>query len=303
MKSRFVYPRRRRPLFSSYPHGAHRTRGPEHSRIRNGCHVTAAEALDPIAAPLTYPGAAPDSPAVLVTETGALVVRPSRAGSLGRWRVTLGAGQGKALDEVLSERGAPLTGDRVPVLAVGSNAGPAQLRRKLCTAGLAAAVPVAAVTVDGLSVGVSAHVSKAGYVPATPVPDPLAKSQRMWVTWLAPDELQTMDTTEPNYDRLPVPGWCSIRLTPVQPLSGCWLYVSHHGYLTERSGEPRTLTDQSSLISSLLAELSALTDLAGTSPEEWVSRARDQNTRDAIRDVFRSSGITRSPDRDTWAAS
>ena len=265
--------------------------------------MTAGEALDPIAAPLTYPGAAPDSPAVLVTETSVLVVRPSRTGAVGQWRVTLGPGEGKALDDVLGERGAALTGNRVPVLAVGSNAAPAQLRRKLSTAGLATAVPVAAVIVDGLSVCVSAHVSKAGYVPATPVPDPLAKSQRMWVTWLAPDELQTMDKTEPNYDRVQVPASCSIRLTPVQPLSGCWLYVSRHGYLTDRSGEPRTLIDQSGLITSLLAEIPALTDLAGTSPKEWISRAHDQSVRDGIRDLFRSSGITRSPDRDIWAAS
>jgi hypothetical protein len=255
--------------------------------------VTAAEAPDPIAAPLTYPGAAPDSSAVLVTHAGVLVVRPSRAGALGAWRVELGPGRSKALDEVLGERGAALTGNRAPVLAVGSNAAPAQIRRKLSTAGLTAAVPVTAVTVDGLFVGVSAHVSRAGYVPATPVPDPCAKSRPMWVTWLAPDELRAMDKTEPNYDRVHAPASCSIHLTPAQTLSECWLYVSRHGYLTERSGEPRKLTDQSALISGLLAELPALTDLAGTSPEQWVSRARDQSVRDGIRDLFRASGITR----------
>ena len=266
------------------------------------CHVTAGEALDPIAAPLTYPGAAPDSRAVLVTGTSVLAVRPSRTGALGQWRVTLGPGESMALDDVLGERGAALTENRVAVLAVGSNAAPAQIRRKLSTAGLAAAVPVTAVTVDGLSVGVSAHVSKAGYLPATPVPDPFANSQRMWVTWLAPDEVRTMDKTEPNYDRVHVPKSYSIQLTPVQTLSECWVYVSRHGYLTERSGEPRKLTDQSALISRLLAELPALTDLAGTSPEEWISRAHDQSMRDRIRDFFRSAGITRAPDRDIWAA-
>ena len=262
--------------------------------------MTAAEAPDPIAAPLTYPGAAPDSPAVLVTDAGVLGVRP-RAGALGAWRVELAPGNSKALDEVLGERGAALTGDRAPVLAVGSNAAPTQIRRKLSTAGLTASVPVTAVTVDGLSVGVSAHVSKAGYVPATPVPDPLATSQPMWVTWLAPEELEAMDKTEPNYDRVQVPGSCAVRLTPVQALSQCWLYVSRHGYLTERSGEPRKLVGQGDLISRLLAELPALTDLAGNSPEEWVSRARDQGVRDGIRDLFRASGITRSPDRGVWA--
>jgi hypothetical protein len=264
--------------------------------------VTAAEARDPIAAPLSYPGAAPESSAVLVTATSVLPVRPSRTAALGEWRVRLSTGESKALDEVLCERESALTGDRVPVLAVGSNAAPAQIRRKLSTVGLAASVPITAVIVDGLSVGVSAHVSNAGYVPATPVPDPSAKSQRMWVTWLASDELQAMDETEPNYDRVHVPAACSVQLTSAQSLSGCWLYVSRHGYLTERSGEPRKLTDQSGLISSLLAEMPVLTDLAGTTPKEWISRARDQSTRDGIRDLFRSSGITRSTDRDTWAS-
>jgi hypothetical protein len=78
--------------------------------------------------------------------------------------------------------------------------------------------------------------------------------------------------------------------------------VSHHGYLTERSGEPRKLIEQGALIASLLTEVPALTDLAGTSPEEWISRAHDQSMRDGIRDLFRSSGITRSPDRDVWDA-
>jgi hypothetical protein len=264
--------------------------------------VTAGEALDPIAAPLSYPGAAPESSAVLVTATSVLLVRPSRTAALGEWRVRLGTGESKALDEVLRELEAVLTGNRVPVLAVGSNAAPAQIRRKLSTAGLATSVPITAVIVDGLSVGVSAHVSKAGYVPATPVPDPSAKSQRMWVTWLAPDELQAMDETEQNYDRMHVPASCSVRLTSAQALSECWLYVSQHGYLIERSGEPRKLTDQGGLISSLLAEMPVLTDLAGPTPKEWISRARDQSTRDGIRDLFRSSGITRSTDRDTWAS-
>jgi hypothetical protein len=119
--------------------------------------VTAAEALDAIAAPLTYPGAAPDSSAVLVTGTSVLVVRPSRTGALGEWRVRLGPGQSKSLDDVLRDRGAALTGNRVPVLAVGSNAAPAQIRRKLSTAGLAAAVPVTAVTVDGLRLRFPIH--------------------------------------------------------------------------------------------------------------------------------------------------
>jgi hypothetical protein len=188
-------------------------------------------ALDPIASPLTYPGAVPRGSAGLVTEISVLDVRPSRTTPLGEWRVRLSEEKDRPLDLVLLEYEAVPIARRIPVLAVGSNAAPAQLRRKLATGGPPTVVPITAVKVDGLSVGVSAHISKAGYVPATPVPDPSSKNLLMWVTWLAQDQLLIMDKTEPNYDRIRVPGFCSIRLTSGQAVSGCWLYVSRHGYL------------------------------------------------------------------------
>jgi hypothetical protein len=186
---------------------------------------------------------------------------------------------------------------RIPVLAVGSNAAPAQIRRKLATAGKPTMVPITAVTVYGLSVGVSAHVSKAGYVPATPVLDPSAKS-RIWVTWLAPEEVSVIDETEPNYNRVPVPATCFVELMPDQPVSDCWLYMSRHGFLTQPSGEPRELIDQPDLISSLLEEVPLLANVAGISPKEWVDRAQNERIRDEIRILFRSAGITRTSNLD-----
>jgi hypothetical protein len=230
---------------------------------------------------------------VLVTEINVLDVRPSRTTPLGEWRVGLGDEDGPLDQVLLAHEAVPMAG-RIPVLAVGSNAAPAQVRRKLAARGQATAVPITAVKVNGLSVGVSAHVSKAGYIPATPVPDPSSKSLLMWVTWLAIDQLLTIDKTEPNYDRIRVPRLCSIRLTSGQAVSGCWLYISRHGYLIGPSGEPRKLIDQAALISSLLAEFPALVELAGTSPIEWVSRVQDERIRDDIRDLFRSAGIARS---------
>jgi hypothetical protein len=239
---------------------------------------------------------------VLVTDINVLDVRPSRTAPLGEWRVRLSEEDDRRLDQVLLEYQAVPISDRIPVLAVGSNAAPAQVRRKLATAGLATAVPITAVTVNGLSVGVSAHVSNAGYVPATPVPDPSAKNLLMWVTWLAQDQLLAIDETEPNYDRLRVPRFCSIRLTSHQAVSECWLYVSRHGHLIGRSGEPRKLIDQAELISNLLAECPGLAELAGTSPEEWVRRARDKQIRDDIRDLFRSAGVAQSSGQDAWTS-
>lgn len=251
--------------------------------------------VDPIAAPLTYPGAVPADPAVLVTDRGVLRVRPSRTSQPGQWLVEFGPAVRISVDQVLSEHQAAPMARRVPVLAIGSNAAPAQVRRKLATADSPTMVPVTAVTVCGLAVGVSAHVSNAGYVPATPVRDPSARS-RMWVTWLAPEEVIAMDATEPNYNRIRVPTTCTIEMMSGEAVSGCWLYVSRHGFLTEASGKPRKLIDQTDLISSLLAEVPVLTSLAGTSPREWVRRTRNERVRDEIRDLFRSAGITRVSD-------
>jgi hypothetical protein len=259
-------------------------------RARRHLPLTPVEAPDPIAAPLTYPGVVPDGPAVLVTGAGVLDIRPSRTAPLGEWRVRLGDDEDQPLDQALRVPAA----DRIPVLAVGSNAAPAQVRRKLADRGWVIAVPITAVKVDGLSVGVSAHVSRAGYLPATPVLDPSVKNSLMWVTWLAPDELAAMDETEPNYDRMRVPRSCPVRLASGQVVSGCWLYVSRHGHLVERSGRPRALTDQARLISGLLAEFPPLAELAGTSPGEWLNRVRDEQVRDDIRDLFRSAGIARN---------
>jgi len=264
--------------------------------------LTLEEPLDPITAPLTYPGAAPASPAVLVTEFDVLDVHPSQPMPLGEWRVRLSEDEDRSLDQVLLEHEAMPIAGRIPVLAVGSNAAPAQVRRKLATKGLAATVPVTAVKVSGLSVGVSAHVSRAGYLPATPVPDLSSKNLPLWVIWLAQDQLLAIDKTEPNYDRIRVPGFCSIRLISGQAVCGCWLYVSRRGYLISPSDEPRKLTGQAELISSLLAELPALARLAGTSPAEWLSRVRNERIRDDIRDLFRSAGVVRSSGQDEWAS-
>lgn len=262
--------------------------------------MTHVRALDPISAPLTYPGTAPDGQAVLVTDTDVLRVHPSPIDPVGEWRVELTPPAGDvSLDEILLVHQAAPMARRAPVLAVGSNAAPSQIQRKLAAPGRLTMVPMTAVTAYGLSVGVSAHVSKAGYVPATPVPDPSAKS-RLWVTWLAPEELIAMDATEPNYDRVLLPDACSVKLTSGQALSGCWLFVSRHGFLAESSGKPRKLISQSGLIASLLAEVPILTDLVGTSPKEWMNRTQDEQVRDEVRDVFRSAGITRTTDLESW---
>jgi hypothetical protein len=273
-----------------------------------------AAGVDPLAAPLTYPGTPPWRPAVMVTDNAVLALEPQSNGPIGEWLVqtdvpvderasgetqtvgrTASSRRGMPLDDYLGDAGGLVTAALTPVLAVGSNASPAQLRRKLANAGPPTLVPVTAVSVRGLAVGVSAHVSRPGYLPATPVPDADAESD-LWVVWLDDTALTCIDATEPNYQRVRLTARYPVRLTTGQTVPECWVYVSRHGYLVNQAAEPRRLTDQPTLISALLAELPALPLLAGTSPQEWIERTRDAAVRDAIREVFRSASLVRRVD-------
>ena len=289
--------------------------------------------VDPVAAPLTYPGRPPGHPAVIVTDTAVLALQPQPDRSLGRWPVrgwnprpespsnptapvsdpiftpngfvesdpkagfaspTARSGQpiaqNPSLDTVLQAAGGPPAAVRIPVLAVGSNASPAQLRRKMTNAGLPTQVPITAVRVRGLTVGVSAHVSRPGYLPATPVPDPAAESD-LWLLWLDATTLAAVDATEPNYHRVRLPATCPIQLPSGPPVTDVWVYVSRHGHLLDATALPRRLTDQSTLITTLLADLPALRELAGTDPAQWIERTRDPAVRTSIRELFRREGL------------
>jgi hypothetical protein len=280
--------------------------------------VPGAVGVDPITAPLTYPGTPPWRPAVLVTDAAVLALQPRDDAPLGEWLLQTDAAhtppdpvsqdlvpqgaapydegpdlQGLSLDRYLRNVGGSPAASLVPVLAVGSNASPAQLRRKLANAGLPTLVPITAVRVSGLAVGVSAHVSRPGYLPATPVPDEGAVSD-LWLVWLDVAALAAVDATEPNYERILLPARYPVRLTTGQPVMPCWVYLSRHGYLINEAGEPRRLTDQATLISALLAGIPGLRALGGTSPQEWIERTHDPVARDAIRKAFRSAGLARS---------
>ena len=253
---------------------------------------------DPLTAPLSYPGEPPRPPAVLVTGAEIFAIEPRPAAALGEWpvrraRYPAAAEAGTPLDRFLRAQAAAPAGQRTPVLSVGSNASPAQLRRKMANAAVPMIVPMTAVRVHGLAAGVSAHVSAPGYVPATPVEDPAAVAG-MWVLWLDAAGLAALDATEPNYRRVRVPPRHPIFLPPGAALHGCSVYVSRHGHLVDARGEPRRLTDQAALISALLAEVPALSALAGRSPAEWIRRTRDERVRDGVRELFRTAGTVRA---------
>ncbi|MDA1309112.1 MAG: hypothetical protein O2985_05835 [Proteobacteria bacterium] len=89
--------------------------------------------------------------------------------------------------------------DRTPVLAVGSNRAPEQLRRKF---GDAAVVPVTVARLADHDVVYSAHVASYGSIPATLAPSP-GSVVTVSLTWLTPAQLHHMHKTEAvgvNYD-------------------------------------------------------------------------------------------------------
>lgn len=105
------------------------------------------------------------------------------------------------VDALLSAVDAPPLGDRHAVVAVGSNASPAVMHRKLSGAGVSTTVAMTIDRVHGVAVGHSAHVSMPGYIAAAPylAPD---RRERFVVVHLDEDQLDAVDATEPNYRRV-----------------------------------------------------------------------------------------------------
>lgn len=188
----------------------------------------------------------------------------------GAWPATSGLLQG---DELLPLDRLTHPG-RTPVVAVGSNASPAQLRHKMAEFGVTSPIPMVKARVTGIDVGVSAHVSRVGYVSASPVDAP-AVTRELFVIWLDPEQLALIDATEPNYDRvlLPAPGF-RVELENGEALLDAFAYVNHHGVLHNGDGIPRLHPGQRALITELLARSAALRELFGATPEEFCARAR-----------------------------
>ncbi|MFJ1811493.1 MULTISPECIES: hypothetical protein [unclassified Streptomyces] len=163
---------------------------------------------------------------------------------------------------------------RTPVVAVGSNASPAQLRHKMAEFGIASPIPMVKARVTGIGIGVSAHISRVGYVSASPIDSPAA-TRELFVIWLDAEQLALIDATEPNYDRvlLPAPGF-RVELENGEALFDAFAYVNHHGVLHNADGRPRSHPGQRALITELLAASPALRQLFGDTPEEFCARAR-----------------------------
>ena len=151
-----------------------------------------------------------------------------------------------------------------------------------------APVPMVLAEVGGIFSGVSAHVSKAGYIPAAPVACP-GEVSRLFVLWLDDEQLAVLDETEPNYHRCSLPAHeFPVSLPSGEPVSACHAYVSRHGCLLDATGKARRLTDQSTLIRDLLGSSPELRRLCGRTPQEFVRAVRDDVIRETARRIFRA---------------
>lgn len=172
--------------------------------------------------------------------------------------------------------------DRVPVLAIGSNACPGQLRHKMAGSGITAPIPMVKARVTGIDIGVSAHISLLGYVSASPFHSP-GTVRELFVTWLDEEQLAVIDASEGvfrptgGYDRAWLPSYAvQVELECGKRLDGVHAYVNRRGVLHDGkgTGAPRQHPGEHALLTELLLATPRLRELFGATAEEFVSRAR-----------------------------
>ncbi|MFC8536114.1 hypothetical protein ACFUJY_19465 [Streptomyces sp. NPDC057249] len=229
--------------------------------------------------PLTYPGAWPTESGLLLGDTY-LRVSPEPDTGLDRWPVQGdGPGSGVPLDEVLAGMGAPPVDERTPVLAIGSNACPGQLRYKMAERGLSAVIPMVMARVTGIEAGVSAHVSPLGYVSASPFHAP-GRTRDLFVTWLDAVQLEHVDHSEgvflPEgaYDRVFLPAdRFPVEMPSGELLNGVHAYVHRLGVLADGTGAPWVHPGERQVLTELIARSPLLREWFGGTPEEFSARA------------------------------
>jgi hypothetical protein len=198
----------------------------------------------------------------------------------------------QTLGAVLVRLGSASIDERYPVLAYGSNAGPAQLARKFRDRGLDVTVPVIRARVTGLAVVCSAHVAPYGAIPATIKCDPRpSAASTVFVCFVDEKQLDALEDSERNYDLVFLDGEryrLDLLTDQVSPgngsfgerLRGYCAFISKHGWLDVGDG-PRGLPgvgngsypcwDQSTVLSWALREAArGGVECPGTDPARWL---------------------------------
>lgn len=193
----------------------------------------------------------------------------------------------------------PPPGTRL-VVAVGSNAAPSVLRRKLGHLDPAALLHLRRVRVANITVGHSAHVAVRGYIPAAPV----RTAHGTWETvaaWLSPLQTEALDLTEPNYDRRTVNTHDHplILGDPRLPHDGPAtpdefdIYVSRHGVLADpATGTPLPFGSQARVVGWLDQHLHD-PGLQGSTPQVCARLATADHAA-RITGLIKDAGLARS---------
>lgn len=250
---------------------------------------------DPMTNPLVYPGRIPEHSGLLL-DGAYLRIEPRPGRPPGEWAVKTEDGT-VTVDRRLRLIGGAPVASRHCVAAVGSNASPSQMHRKFAGRSVRAAFPMLLAEVHGISPGVSAHISRWGYIPATPVVS-AGRASRLFLLWLDDEQLTALDATEPNYHRRLLPGdGFPAFLESGDRLPACFVYVGKHGCLTDEAGSPWPLRDQASLIQDLLDSSPALRSLCGSTPSEFLDSVRNPATREAAYRIIHATGrVRRQPE-------
>lgn len=268
--------------------------------------------LSPSEHPLSYPGKLVTSNCLLLG-SWLYVVEATPGRLLADWTVQHDGGPlpptgGDRLGAVLSAAGAPPMARRSPVVAVGSNAAPAQLAYKYRNHSHHNIIPITHVTTSRLAAAHSAHVSRAGYIPLIPVLAEGPRRTRLNVLWLDDDQLRRMDDTEPNYTRVIVESpTVRAQLDSGLPLESFELYRGRWGALcSDPGGSPMMATSQTEVYAFLSTHqwFRSIVPELGDGPQSAAAAlARDEARRSQIRHELASrdfvttdrlSGIARS---------
>lgn len=247
--------------------------------------------------PWDYPGSVPSRSGFLQEGLYHRLL-PQAGRRLGQaWVHTDGARDDRnPLNFVLLDANVAAVDRRHLVVAVGSNASRAVLRRKLANVGVNATIPFVTGEVTGLKVAHSAHISRLGYIAAAPF---LAPGQVTPVVsaLLDDEQLQALDDSEPNYDRTLVPSKvCQLELEGGERPTSFLLYRSTHGVLAPPGGNPLELQDQRVLFTRLLEGVASFGVLVGSDGDvESAMRrlASDERLRCEMLRVFRDAGWVR----------
>jgi hypothetical protein len=180
---------------------------------------------------------------------------------------------------------------RTLVLAVGSNASPQVMAQKFKTAGVSTVIPFVECTISGISVGHSAHVSKRGYIAATPYDSPGAVTTLMTL-WLDQDQLMALDKTEPNYKRVRLQSSnYDLLLENGEQPSDFFIYCSDANILAD-GGSPLPFRSQRELHHWLRRDTFVANELGDGSDDETIARLCDPDRRLRLREHWATEGHT-----------